>query len=362
MKLLLVTTIFLICVRSFAASSTGGAVTPTVGRIAGKEPHGLLAPTPSVAEKTATDAQHIDVLRDRLLQLAQSFPGKVGLHVRNLETGTEVAINADELFPLASIYKIPMMVQVFRDAEAGRLKLNERVTLTDEDKRFGSGLFRYFSPGLDPTIHDLMLLMITVSDNEATDLLLKRVGVQNVTATLRQLGLRDVTVDRSTKDVVADWMALADPKFRERSLASILGDEHVFDQISPEQLDRANRAFAEDKRDHGSARAINDLLTKIFRSEAASEKSCRDMLDIMKQQLYRDGIPRYLNDAIVANKTGQIGYTTNDAAIVYAGKQHLALTVFTLRANESVTVEEVNERIAKIARIVVDYFQDTSVK
>lgn len=315
---------------------------------------------PPAAPKTAPDAVHIDVLRNRLLQLTRSFPGKIGLHVRNLDTGTEVAIDADEMFPLASVYKIPMMVQVFRDAEGGRLKLDERVTLTVGDKRFGSGLFRYFSPGLNPTIHDLILLMITVSDNEATDVLLKRVGVQNVANTMRQLGLQNLRVDRSTKDVVADWMGLANPKLGQRSLASILEDENAFDGISPEQFDRANRSFAEDERDHGSARAINDLLTKIFRSEAASEQSCHDMLDIMKQQYFRDGIPRYLNDAVVANKTGQIAYTTNDAAIIYLGKQHLALTVLTLRANEAVTVEEANERIARIARIVVDYFQDTS--
>lgn len=85
------------------------------------------------------------------------------------------------------------------------------------------------------------------------------------------------------------------------------------------------------------------------------------MLDIMKQQLYREGIPRYLGDLVVANKTGEIGYTINDAAIVYAEKQHIAMSVFTLRANEAVSVEEVHERIARIARTVVDYFQDSAL-
>src|SRR5215469_12292977 len=136
------------------------------------------------------------VLRERLTKIAASFPGKVGIFVLNIETGAEAGVNADDQFPMASTYKVAIMVQVFREAEAGRLSLTQRVTLGPSDRRLGSGLFPYMDTGLAPTIHDLILLMITVSDNEATDLLLKMVGAKNVTALLRRLDIDGMRVDR----------------------------------------------------------------------------------------------------------------------------------------------------------------------
>src|SRR5215813_7032655 len=153
---------------------------------------GISAATAAGTRREAADGESrgdIGVLRGRLAEIAASFPGKVGVLVRNVETGVETGVNADEQFPMASTYKVAIMAQVFREADAGRIKLDERVTLTAADARLGSGLLPYFSPGLSPTIHDLLLLMITVSDNVATDILLKRVGAKKVTAMLRQLGI-----------------------------------------------------------------------------------------------------------------------------------------------------------------------------
>jgi beta-lactamase class A len=100
------------------------------------------------------------------------------------------------------------------------------------------------------------------------------------------------------------------------------------------------------------------LLVKIFRNEAASEKSCRDMLEILKLQQFNDSIPHYLPEGtVVAHKTGEIGYTRNDAAIIYEGNQHIVLTVFGLRGSENVPELDLKHREATIARAVYDYFQ-----
>ena len=74
-------------------------------------------------------------LRERLNQIASSFPGKVGVFVRNLETSEEVGLNSDDQFPMASTYKVAIMVEVFRQAEAGQLSLTERVQLSESDRR-----------------------------------------------------------------------------------------------------------------------------------------------------------------------------------------------------------------------------------
>ena len=102
-----------------------------------------------------------------------------------------------------------------------------------------------------------------------------------------------------------------------------------------------------------------DLLTKIFRAQAASEKSCHDMLEIMQQQQLRTRIHRYLENATVASKNGTIGYVTNDVGIVYANKHHLVVSVYTLKANSNVTTEQAEELIGRIARVAYNYFEDS---
>jgi beta-lactamase class A len=316
-----------------------------------------ICPGPANSQETAAPA---GILEQRLQSLAAEFPGKTGIFVRNVESGAEVALRADEMFPMASTYKVAIMTQVFREADAGRISLDERVTLTEADRRAGSGLFIFMKPGLNPTIHDLLLLMITVSDNEATDLLLKRVGAANVTAMLRQLGIRDFRVDRSTEQIIGDWLGAADPKLRGISAAQMLAKPEQFGSLTRAQLDAAARAFADDPRDHTSPRAMAELLTKIVKNEAASEKSCRDMLAIMAEQQLRGRIPRYLEEVRTATKSGTIGPVANDVGVLYVDKQHVVVSVYTLKANPDVTTETAEQFIGRTARVVYDYFQDAS--
>lgn len=295
-------------------------------------------------------------LQARVERLAHSFPGTIGVYARNIETGAEVAVNVDQLFPMASVYKVAIMVHVFREVDAGRLSLTERIVIRETDRRLGSGLLSYMTPGLNPTLYDLLLLMITISDNQATDMLLERVGAANVTATLRQLGLKDIRVDRSTAELIGDLLTLTDQSFRGKSPAYLLAHPELYAKITPEKREQAYRAFLEDKRDVSSPRAMVELLVEIFRAEAASQASCKEMLQILRRQQFGQRISRYLEGIGVGNKTGTVGYTVNDAGIIYAGKQHIALAVFTLKANSQVSTEEAQQRIGEIARTIYDYF------
>ena len=107
---------------------------------------------------------------------------------RNLASGAEVHLNADELFPMASCFKIPVMVEVMRQVDAGALRLDDRLTLTEADKSPGSTLI-HCHEGLRPSVRDLLYLMITLSDNTATDMLWRLVGLASVNDTMRRLGL-----------------------------------------------------------------------------------------------------------------------------------------------------------------------------
>lgn len=318
----------------------------------------LLAASASFAAEPASRAP---ALETRVAQLVRSFPGTVGVYARNLETNQEVGVNADELFPMASVYKVAIMVQVFREADAGRLSLDERMEMGEAQRRLGSGLLTYMAAGLRPTVRDLVLLMITISDNEATDILLERVGAANVTATLRALGLQDMRVDRPTAGLIGDWLSYAHEDFRGKSPAFLLANEKFFERITPERQEQANRAFVQDRRDVSSPRAMAELLAKIYGGEAASKKSCQEMLEILGRQQFRQRIPRELPaGARVAHKTGTIGYSVNDAGILTIGKQHVAVAIFTLKANTSVTSGEAEARIGAIARTIYDYFSYTA--
>src|SRR5262249_51057163 len=295
-----------------------------------------LEPTLAKESTQGAGASNIETLRGRLGEIAASFPGKVGVFVRNVETGAETGWNADEQFPMASTYKVAIMAQVFREVDAGRMKLDERVTLTPADARLGSGLLPYFSPGLSPTIHDLLLLMITVSDNVATDILLRRVGAKNVTAMLRQMGIDAMRVDRSTEEIIGSYLEAADPRFRGISGAELAAHPEKFPAMTKEQTEKADKAIVDDPRDHASPRAMAELLTRIVKNQAASEKSCADMLGIMQAQQLRTRIQRYLENVPTATKNGTIGYATNDVGVVYVGKQHLVVSIYTLKASSAV--------------------------
>jgi beta-lactamase class A len=320
---------------------------------------GIVMPQTAASSVGRTSA-NLEVLRVRLAEVAATFPGRVGMFVRNVETGAETGINADSQFPMASTYKVAIMAQVFREAEAGRIRLDERVTLTAAEMRLGSGLLPYFSTGLNPTIHDLLLLMITVSDNGATDLLLKRVGAKNVTAMLRQQGIEGMRVDRSTEEIIGSYLEAADPKFRGVSGAELAAHPEKFPLLTAQQTERADQAIVDDPRDHSSPRAMADLLTKIVQNQVAGEKSCADMLGIMRAQQLRTRIHRYLENVPIASKNGTIGYVTNDVGVLYAGKQHIVVSIFTLKGSSAVSTEQAEERIGRMARLTYEYFEDMS--
>jgi beta-lactamase class A len=299
-------------------------------------------------------------LQERLNELAASFPGKIGVYIRNVETGATVAIAADDTYPMASTYKVAIMLQVFRQVDEGKISLDERVTLKQSDLRPGSGLLQYMAPGISPTIHDLMLMMITVSDNEATDILLKRVGAANVTATLRSLGIQGMRVDRATEEIISDWLAAANPQFKGKSGAEILAHPEAFEKMTQADMDKAAESLTADPRDHASPKAMGELLEKIVKSEAASEKSCRDLLGIMQKQEHRGRISRYMGEMTTATKSGTIGATTNDVGVLYVGKQHVVIAVFTVKANALVQTEQAEDLIGRIAKTTYDYFRDES--
>jgi beta-lactamase class A len=268
-----------------------------------------------------------------------------------MPTGRHVAINADEAINTASVIKIPIMILAYRDAEAGLLDLDERREVTLDDYRRGSGLIQTFTPGLQPTIRDLVRQMIVTSDNIGTDIALARVGLARVNAMLAQLGYQQTRINHTTADLSRRIFVLADPKY------STFTDRELYElgvpPVPPGELQRIVERVARDPADwlgRSTAREMSRLLLQLLGGELASAATTEEMLDVLRGQFYDSRLPRFIKEqATVAHKTGEIPpYVLNDTGIIFHEGGPTVVTVF-VNQNQG-TILQVEETIGWIAK------------
>jgi beta-lactamase class A len=248
-----------------------------------------------------------------------SLPAHSSFYAKQLSTGREVAIRADDPMNTASVIKIPVMILAFRDAEAGRLNLDERYTIRPEDLRRGTGLLQGFAVGLAPTVRDLITQMIITSDNTATDIMIAKVGLARVNRMLDSLGYRETRLRTTVGQAFRGLWELADPK------NAAMTDCEVFERGSPSDSGaaRRNREFVLDSAKwlgRTTAREIAHLLEQLERGQLASAKSTAEMRRILRQQVYTSRLPQRVRFRVgMGHKTGDwpplLG---NDVGIMYA--------------------------------------------
>ncbi len=135
--------------------------------------------------------------RARLAELARSTDGVVGIGVIDLNSGERFGVNDTLVFPQGSAIKIPLLVELFRQAESGTLNLEERVPVRAADQVGGTGVSQWFGDGQSMlSLRDLAVLMIVLSDNTATNMLIGKVGMSAVNSTMATLGVRAIRLQR----------------------------------------------------------------------------------------------------------------------------------------------------------------------
>ena len=249
----------------------------------------------------------------RLKSIAEGVGGTMGFAIRNETTGEEARLRADEIFPTASVFKIPLLVVLYALAEQGRIDLDERVTLKESDRVPGSGVLKELAPGLRPTIRDLAKLMIVLSDNLATDAIWSLVnGDPAVTEFMRDFGLQKTSVPWNTGDLLSLVVGI-DPPYSSESF------ERVTEKLLQMDYDRSGAAFQRDGRNNVTTPAeMMELLTLVARREIVSAAACEEMLAILRAQQANDRIPHLLpRPWDVAHKTGTIGPIRCDAGIIF---------------------------------------------
>ena len=247
----------------------------------------------------------------------------VGFSARHLSSGEVVSIAPRRLFPTASVYKVPLMVEVYRQADKGRFALSDRIGLSEAHRIIGSGVLQKLGGGLAPTIRDLAMLMIVVSDNTATHMLQELVGAEATTATMRRLGLQDIHVSLPMPALFAHGYGIPPvppPTYGEMLAASRERD-----------MDLAGLAFRRSPENTtSSAQDMAALCAMIHEGKAGRAAACADMMEILRAQQLRDRVPRFLPAGAVANKTGSFRRIRNDAGIILRGEgDAIAFALFT---------------------------------
>jgi N-acyl-D-amino-acid deacylase len=300
----------------------------------------------------------LEALEREVARLAEGGGGPVGVSAVHLETGRRVSLRGDESFPMASTYKVPIAVQLLARVDAGELSLDQTLTLRPRDLHPGSGTLSelFTRPGVSLSIRNLLELMLLISDNSATDLLLEAAGgAAAVTDRMRTLGIEGIDVSRPTVRLIADFWGVALPdesQWRPEGLAA-LGEA-----VGSDERKAAAARFDSDPRDTSTPDAMANLLGRIARRELHRPESAALLLDILKRCQTGEARLKGILPAgtTVAHKTGTIGGSTNDVGIVTLpqGAGHVALAVFIRSSTKEVRVRE--RTIAEIARAVHDYF------
>ena len=278
----------------------------SIAFIVGFFPMGAAAFEPQPPEGPFEDLQL------RLSTAALHAPGRVGIAVEDLATGMTSAFNGSESLPAASTIKIPVMIEVFKQMEAGDLDLTTIVHLENRDRDWGWGDMADAPGGTPKSVKQLLWLMITRSDNTATNMLIRKVGRTHINQTMHALGLH------STR----------------------LGD---YIRSETETIRYALRTSPDD---------MLAMLDAIARDQMIDQWSSQEMLTILEGQTHNGLLPSPLpKDVKIAHKTGSLHDTLNDVGIVYQAGEPYVIAVMTTQLSD---LDRGRAFIHKVSRLTYD--------
>lgn len=239
-------------------------------------------------------------LDDAIKAKVAGFHGHVSVYAKNLNTGAVYSLAGEEPVRTASTIKLPIMIECFSLLAEGKLDFDETISLPQDEKVPGSGILQDLSTGDRLPVRDLIMLMIVLSDNTATNLILGRIGGDAVNARMTKLGLVHTRVMRK-----------------------ILG-KGTAAGITAEGAKPENKKWGLGR---SSPQEMVSLLEKLDRGELVSKNASAEMLAILKKQRDHDGLARDVKDVTVANKSGALDALRSDVGIVYSKRGPIAIAI-----------------------------------
>lgn len=318
----------------------------------------LLALATSLALPIAATAQSTAKLEREIARIEPLSGGELGVAAVHLESGKTFFYKADQQYPMASTYKVPMAVQAYTLVQQGKLDLDRMIAWDTTDLHIGSEAFLLFrKPGFAMSVRNLIETMLILSENNSTDLVLTLDGgAAAVTKRMRDAGITDMRIDRPTAEIIAHPYGITDiwtgGKFDRSKWERQMG------ALSQARRDSAAYYYARDPRDHTSPKAMLTLLTKLWKGELLDKANTAALLDIMYRCETGAGrIKGMLPPGTrVAHKTGTYPGTANDVGIIdLPDGTHVAVALY-LKNSSKIEGRDLEATLAQSARAIYDYF------
>lgn len=235
---------------------------------------------------------------------AAKTPGTLSVYAKNLDTGATYSLRGDAKVRTASTIKLPIMVECYKAVADGRVKWDTVLPLKEADIVSGSGVLFEFTPNAPIYLRDAMHLMIVVSDNTATNLILDKLTANAVNKTMESLGILDT---KSMRKVRGDGSQLKAP------------------------TGWSDAGLKEENKQYGlgmsTPRDMVKLLELLEQGKVVSPAASKQMIEVLKRQQLRDGIARRTGDMPVASKTGALDRLRSDVGILYTPKGRIAVAI-----------------------------------
>lgn len=219
----------------------------------------------------------IQGIEDRI----RNLKGNIGIYYYDFNTDKYLSTGNTDIFLAAGIIKIPILIEAFHQINKGIISKNDIIKIKNEDKIPSCGALSYLHDGIEVTVEDMCNLMIVISDNTATNILIKLLGMDKINEGMQALGYKNTVINRL-----------------------------LFDEVTAKQ----------GYENYYSLREIADMMCKMHKRQLISEKASMEMEKIMMEQQRNQIIPYYFNEAIkVAHKTGEDDNIIHDVGIVLSG-------------------------------------------
>jgi beta-lactamase class A len=287
----------------------------------------LLSAGPSGAELDLTS------LDTKLTQIARTVRAEVGVSLLHVESGAHLSIQGGQPFPMASVYKLPIALELLTQIADGTLTLDRQVTLGPSDIRACCTLSRrHPRGGITLGVHELLELMITESDNTAGDALMKMVGgPAAIERRMAAWGFKAIHVNRYEGDIAFEMVGVTHPPPIDEWTLQM--QHRLIAEVPAADVQAARARYTRDPRDTATPDDMAALLVRLQRGSLLPRPFTNLLLDLMARaktgpQRLKGRLPP---DTIVAHKTGTTGVVMNDVGLITLpdGGGHLAMAVFT---------------------------------
>lgn len=281
-------------------------------------------------------------------KIAESFEGRISYFVKRLSTGETHHYDAERPSPIASICKIPVMIELFKQVEEGQLSLSDRSQLPNGIIRHGTGVLNMMEDSPELSLHDYCRLMIYVSDNMATDVLMDIVGLESLNWTMEEMGFHQTR----TRMSMGTWhLTMVDMQNEPRTPET---DARYLRNVKARDLNHSSIPF-QDSLDNNvtSAMDMGNILEQMYNGQMVNPKASEEMVKMLMGCRSRTKIPLNLNPEIpVAHKVGGSGRIQGDAGIVYLPGEPIVIVVLTV-SDEDSKGSEGSDAIAEISTVAI---------